>query len=527
MSDARGQGKNAGRGFEGQGRVRYGGRARVSDASRRSAQRPSQRSRHGDKARSVAFQAMRAIEEGAYANLDLPARLRRATLHRQDYAFVTELVYGTTRMRGFYDAVISVAGNRRVEDVDADVLAALRLGVHQILDMRVPVHAAVDETVALVRGEVGVGASKFANAVLRRVSERSREQWCERVVEGVDDEAERLAVLYSHPAWVVRALRAALVAHGSVPGADAGDEAGGREAVRQALVELLEADNAGAKVALVARPGLADVQELVEAGAKPLSLSAYSVVLDGGDPGRIAAVRSGRAAVQDPGSVLLPPALVGVPVEPVAGGDGERWLDMCAGPGGKAGLLAALSIGYPGDVAVFANEVSEHRAELVEQAVSAAQDAGAEVFVGVGDGRSLGAEEPGGFDRVLVDAPCTGLGALRRRPEARWRRVPRDVAELAQLQGQLLDSAIAATRVGGVVAYVTCSPHPVETVDVVQGALERNAHVSVLDAQQWVRGADGEQVQGLGAAPYVQLWPHVHGTDAMFLALLRVGDAAG
>jgi 16S rRNA (cytosine967-C5)-methyltransferase len=152
---------------------------------------------------------------------------------------------------------------------------------------------------------------------------------------------------------------------------------------------------------------------------------------------------------------------------------------------------------------VVANELRPHRAELVRR-VTAPWG----VDVRVGDARDL-APIDGGYDRVLVDAPCTGLGALRRRPEARWRRNPSDVRALAALQGELVDAALRLVRPGGVVAYVTCSPHRAETRDVVAG---RN----LIDARPLFPG-----VPDLGDEPTVQLWPHRHGTDAMFCALIR------
>jgi 16S rRNA (cytosine967-C5)-methyltransferase len=240
-------------------------------------------------------------------------------------------------------------------------------------------------------------------------------------------------------------------------------------------------------------------------------------VLDGGDPGGIAAVRDGRAAVQDEGSQLLALALSRAEVD--TGPGPQKWLDMCAGPGGKAALLATL--GAPSGATLFANEISEHRADLVRQTLGGAIDAGIEVMVGTGDGREIGQDEPEAYDRVLVDAPCTGLGALRRRPEARWRRTTGDLAELAGLQRALLVSAIDATRPGGVVAYATCSPHLNETRFVVGDVLKKRKDVAVVDARPLFTDAAGDPVAHLGEGPYVQLWPHLHGTDAMFLALLR------
>jgi 16S rRNA (cytosine967-C5)-methyltransferase len=344
--------------------------------------------------------------------------------------------------------------------------------------------------------------------VMRRISEKDLPTWVAQVVP-TGDPIARLATLHSHPEWIVRAMRAALLGHG----------ASTAETVDADLEALLVADNAPAKVSLVARPGLADVDELVAAGATPSLLSPVGAVLEGGDPGGVAAVRDGRAAVQDEGSQLLAIALSRADVQ--TGSTAESWLDMCAGPGGKAALLATL--GAPSGATVFANEISEHRTDLVRQTLSGAIDAGIEVMIGTGDGRDIGQDEPGTYDRVLVDAPCTGLGALRRRPEARWRRTTADLADLAGLQRALLTSAVDATRPGGVVAYATCSPHLGETRFVVGDVLKKRSDVSVIDARPLFTDTAGAPVPHLGEGPYVQLWPHLHGTDAMFLALLRKG----
>jgi len=476
-------------------------------AQQRSVQRPSERSRSTDPARLAAYTVMRAVADGAYANLELPKVLRAKGVRGRDAGFATELTYGATRMRGLYDPIIASAAGRSLDKVDEAVLDTLRLGAHQLLGMRVPVHAAVDETVGLARKVNGAGASGFVNAVMRRISERSLEEWLAVVAPEGGDDLARLAVVHSHPEWVVRALRAALLGHG----------ASTSDTVDADLEDLLVADNAPPKVALVARPGLATVAELVEEGATASTLSPVGATLDAGDPGAIPAVREGRAAVQDEGSQLLALALAAVPVE--TGSERQRWLDLCAGPGGKAALLATL--GAQQGAVLFANEASEHRTDLVRQTLAAAVDAGIEVMVGTGDGRDLGEEEPESFDRVLVDAPCTGLGALRRRPEARWRRSPADLADLGGLQRELLESAIAATRPGGVIGYATCSPHLAETRFVVGDVVKKHPEVSVVDARDFFHDALGAPVADLGEGPYVQLWPHRHGTDGMFLALLR------
>lgn len=510
----------------GAGRVSHGGAPRRREFAKRSAQTPSERSRRADAARHVAYETLRAVDGGAYANLELSRRLRRAALEPRDAAFATELVYGVCRMRGFYDPVISGCAGRELDSIDAPVLDVVRLGAHQLLGMRVPAHAAVAETVALARDVVGAGAAGFINAVLRRISEKSVGDWLGIVAPGAGRRAgshgdasveceppsdlDDVAVARSHPAWVVRALRASLLAH----------EASTPESVDCDLLDLLHAHNAAADVALVARPGLADLSELEEAGASRSQICPTAAVLTrGGDPGRIPAVREGRAAAQDEGSQLLVLALLDAWKKSGAHNPEPRWLDLCAGPGGKVALLAALA--EEPNATVFANEVSDHRAELVQGAVRAAVDAGRNVLVGVGDGRAVGQEEPSSFDLVLVDAPCTGLGALRRRPEARWRREPSDVASLSILQRELLTSAIEATAPGGVVGYATCSPHPAETQVVVSDVIAGRDDVELLDAREHLNAVALTPLSSIGPGPFAQLWPHLHGTDAMFLALLR------
>jgi 16S rRNA (cytosine967-C5)-methyltransferase len=455
---------------------------------------------------------MREIADGAYANLALPRLLRDKRLSGRDAGFATELVYGATRMSGLYDALIASAAGRPIDRIDANVLDTLRLGAHQVLGMRVATHAAVDETVALARQVNGAGAAGFVNAVMRRISEREPDAWVELVSQGITDPVERLALRTSHPVWVARALRAALIGHGAATPDD----------VEASLTALLEVDNEPAKVSLVARPGLSSLDELEDFGAERTGLSPVGAVLPEGDPGAIDAVRDGRAAVQDEGSQLLVLALAAAEVEGAAAAD-ERWLDLCAGPGGKAGLLAALAIERR--IPFVANEISEHRADLVWQTLAAARaaarEAGTSLKVRHGDGRDLGEVDPAAYSRVLIDAPCTGLGALRRRPEARWRRTPDDVAALAGLQRELLGAGIDATAPGGLVGYATCSPHLNETRFVVADILKRRDDVEIVDARGLFVDASGEPLPALGEGPFVQLWPHVHGTDAMFFALLR------
>ncbi|HEU4675348.1 MAG TPA: transcription antitermination factor NusB [Motilibacteraceae bacterium] len=454
-----------------------------------------------DAARVAAYDVLRAVDErDAYANLVLPGLLRERNLAGRDAGFATELAYGTLRGLGTYDAVLAACIDRPLAQVDPPVLDVLRLGAHQLLAMRVPPHAAVSATVELARGVLGDGRAKFVNAVLRRVEARDLPGWLEQVSPA--EPLAALAVARSHPRWVVGALRDALGgarARGGAGAAQADDPGLDAE-----LDALLAADNEPAAVSLVARPGRADVEGLLAAGAEPGRWSPVAARWSG-DPREAPGVTEGRVGVQDEGSQLVALALAAVPVE----GADRTWVDLCAGPGGKAALLAALA-GQRG-ARLVAVERQEHRARLVRRAVGA--DLPAVVVTADGTAPPVA---PGTADRVLVDVPCTGLGALRRRPEARWRRTPQDVAALAPLQRALLGAALDLVRPGGVVAYVTCSPHLAETGVVVDDVLRRRPDVERIDARPFLPG-----VPALGAGPDVQLWPHVHGTDAMHLTLLR------
>ncbi|MFN2534798.1 MAG: RsmB/NOP family class I SAM-dependent RNA methyltransferase [Pseudonocardiaceae bacterium] len=442
-----------------------------------------------DPARQAALDVLAAVRErDAYANLALPSLLRQRGINGRDAALATELCYGTCRAQGLLDAVLQSCMDRPLSEVDGELLDALRLGSYQLLRTRVPPHAAVGTTVDLVRAGRGSAAAGFVNAVLRRVGEQDEQSWVRAVAPALeDDPVGHLAMAHPHPRWIAQAFADAL----------AGD--------LDELANALAADDARPLVHLVARPGQISAVELAAAvGGKLAPYSPYGVHLaEGGDPGELTAVREHLARVQDEGSQLVTLALAATPLD----GTDARWLDLCAGPGGKAALLGALAINR--GATVDAVEKAEHRARLVDQAC-----AGLPVTVHVADGRDSGLPDRA-YDRVLVDAPCTGLGALRRRPEARWRRQLNDVAGLVRLQRELLVAALRLVRPGGVVAYVTCSPHLDETVGVVTDVVRRT-RAEQLDAKPVFRG-----LPRLGDGPHVQLWPHRHGTDAMFCALLQ------
>ncbi|MBD3940955.1 rRNA small subunit methyltransferase B [Microbacterium sp. NEAU-LLC] len=448
-------------------------------------------------ARRIAYETLRAVHESdAYANLLLPTAIARADLSPADAALTTELTYGTLRRQGTYDAVIAIAADRPVSSIDPAVLDALRLGVHQLLSTRVASHAAVNESVELARAAGGRGAAGFANAVLRRVSRDTPGDWMTHVAASARSDDEQLGLLFSHPVWVVRAFRRALAAEGRA----------------EELEALLTADNASPRVTMAALPGLADAPD----DARRTPFSPIGFRLGGGDPDQTVRGSEGRIRVQDEGSQLA--ALALSRALPVA--EGERWLDLCAGPGGKTAVLAAEALAH--GARLEANEISPARAGLVRQALAGVP---LEVPVSEADGRARAEAAPAAYDRILVDAPCTGLGALRRRPEARWRKSPGDVPALTTLQRELLTAAVGALKPGGVVAYVTCSPHLAETSAVV-GDIRREwgealEEISARDVITGLSDADPAlpaQADGSGRA---QLWPHRHNTDGMSISLLR------
>ncbi|WP_421840261.1 RsmB/NOP family class I SAM-dependent RNA methyltransferase [Mycobacterium sp.] len=462
-------------------------RNRADRVPQRTATRGSRRQKF-DPARRVAFDVLRAVSQrDAYANLVLPALLSERGVTGRDAAFATELAYGSCRTRGLLDAVIAAAARRSTEAIDPVLLDLLRLGAYQLLRTRVDAYAAVSTTVEQARSEFDGARAGFVNGVLRTIASRDESSWVDELApDQVRDPIGHAAFAHAHPRWIAQAFADAL-------GSGAGE-----------LDSLLASDDERPHVHLAARPGVLTASELADAvGGTVGRYSPYAVYLPGGDPGQLAPIRAGHALVQDEGSQLVARALTLAPVE----GDTGHWLDLCAGPGGKTALLAALGIGS--GARVTAVEPSAHRADLV-----AANTRGLPVEVVRIDGRNVDFDPT--FDRVLVDAPCTGLGALRRRPEARWRRQPADLPALTKLQRELVAAAIALTRPGGVVLYATCSPHLAETVGVIADALRRHPVVA-LDARPLFEPI----AEGLGAGPYVQLWPHRHGTDGMFAAALR------
>ena len=423
-------------------------------------------------ARLVALDALVRIEEGAYAQVLVPSMLRTSRLQDRDRAFATDLVYGTLREQRRLDDLVARVSARAVHRLDRPVRAAVRLGAYQLLH-DVPVHAAVSETVDALAAR-SPRARGFVNAVLRALA-RLGPPW---------PEPASLAVAFSYPDWLVARLVGDL----------------GESDARAALSAM----NEPAGVTLRPSPGTAvDAleQELRDAGARVErgALVPDALVVRGlGDPAALPAVRDGRVTPQDQASQAVALLLGAEPGEVVA--------DVAAAPGGKATAIGAR-VGDGG--AVVALDVDAGRLRLVVEAV--ARLALTNVVPVVADGRAPPLR-PGRFDRVLVDAPCSGLGVLRRRPDARWRVTEAAVRELAALQRDLLAAVATLVRPGGTLLYSVCTLTDEETVAIDEWAAAHLTNFEALPppATPW-------RPAGRGAL----LLPQAAGTDGMFVLTLR------
>ena len=433
-----------------------------------------------DASRLLAFDLLTEVNRNeGYSNLLLPQALNASKLEERDRSLVTELLYGTIRMQGKHDWVLAQISDRPWSEVDPGIVDICRLGVHQIHEMRIPDHAAVAATVEVARKRIGESKASFVNALLRSVTRKSMEDWFSPL-ESITDPVERLAIQYSHPEWIVSAYYDLLKSWEEVEAA-------------------LKINNEAATPTLVSWPGNSTQQDLIDVGGEPTQFSPYGAHWKG-NPGALDLIKSRKIGVQDEGSQLVAEVFAKV-------ARGSSWLDLCAGPGGKAALLS--SIARTRGITFTANEISAARAELVSQVVHGDR-------VLVSDGRAIGLLTEK-FDAILIDAPCTGLGALRRRPEVRWRRTLQDLRALTQLQRELVESAIQALEPGGVLGYATCSPHLAETSIQIADIKKHHPDLQLIPIDEYLpANLDGATRDGA-----MSLWTHKHGTDAMYLALFR------
>jgi 16S rRNA (cytosine967-C5)-methyltransferase len=434
-----------------------------------------------DAPRLLAYDLLHEVNRNSgYSNLLLPTALTASNFEQRDKGFVTELLYGTLRMQGRHDYIAAQVSDRPWSEVDEGIVDVIRLGAHQLFEMRVPTHAAVSATVELARKVIGESKASFVNALLRKMSAQTLEEWMQPV-EALDDEILKLSIIHSHPEWIVSAYF---------------DLLRDFEKVAQALA----ANNIPASPTIVIWPDRSTVDEFLELGGERTKFSPYGITINE-LPQSLDAIRRRRAGVQDEGSQIVASTFA------LAAMDQADWLDLCAGPGGKAALLS--SIAKVNSKEFTANELSSTRANLVQQVVGDAR-------VWVGDGREISSHEEQ-FGAILADVPCTGLGALRRRPEVRWRRTISDLRNLTQLQRELSSAAISVLRIGGIFGYATCSPHLAETSIAVADILKAHPELEQIDIAPFLPENLELATRGLS----LSLWPQIHQTDAMFLALFR------
>lgn len=422
----------------------------------------------GQASRAAALDALAAVEDGAYSNLVVPTAVAELTTAR-DRAFASHLAYDTLRWQGTLDWALGEVLTRRLGDVEPALRRLLRLGALQLLFTDVPPRAVVATAAELaataVPGRRARGATGFVNGVLRALARRRDHlPWPQSDA----DPVAHLALRTGHPAWVVAELLPRF----------------GLAATRA----LLDADNDPPGVTLRAhgdRDALVAELQLAGVAAAPGGLAPEAVRAPGADPRRLAAVADGRAVPQDEASMVVSRATRVVSRAKVA--------DLCAGPGGKATHLAALA--GPGG-RVTALEVHPGRARQVE---AAARRLGVRVDTVVGD--AAAPPFAATFDVVLLDAPCTGLGTGRRRPEVRWRRSPEDVASLAALQRRLVTAALPLVRPGGHLTYAVCTWTEAETTGVTGPLVAAHPEFERVEQRQ--------------------LRPDLDATDGMYLAVFR------
>jgi 16S rRNA (cytosine967-C5)-methyltransferase len=439
-------------------------------------------------ARAIAHEILVRVETGdAFADRLLADRASTEALSADDRGLLTRLVYGTLAWQGRLDHHLRGLVRVPLERLDAPVRAALRLGLYQLLFLdRVPAYAAVDSSVRLARRR---GAT-LVNAVLRRAAATGRAGL--RLPDAAGDRLERLAIEWSHPRWLVQ--RWAREFGAELPALLAADNEPGPTTVR---VNRLRTTREAA------------LWELSAAGmeAEPGRWAPDAIVVSrrAGNLRTLPAWRQGRLTFQGEASQLVTQLLGIAP--------GDHVLDACAAPGGKAGHAAACT----GDGGlVVALDVRPAGARRIRG--EAVRLGAAALRVAVADARRLPLRTS--FDRILLDAPCTGLGTLRRHPELRWRRRPEDVPRLAALQRELLAAVARHLRPGGILVYAVCTLTPEETEEAIADLVARDPRFAVEPAL--VADVPAELVTPAG---FLRTLPHRHGLDGFFAARLRLDSA--
>lgn len=440
-------------------------------------------SRHKPGARDIAAVVLARVEKsGAFASAALDAELVRAVqLDARDRAFATELVYGTLRALPWLEREIARFAARGIDALDARVRGHLLVGAYQLYFTRVPAFAAVSEAVDAIRFGRGSQLASFANAVLRKLAERA---------ESLDEAERQDAIISSAPAWLREALDR------SVSPADARALL---QSGAQPPAAALRVERASERDAWVARLRAAVPDASIEAGR----ISPRAVLVRGaGKPQRLPGWDEGAWTVQEEGSQFAALA--------VGAREGETVLDACAGRGNKTAVLVR-AVGERGSVdACDANpaKLERLREELARLGLAVRTTFAVDWTVGSGDVIGM-------YDRVLVDAPCSGVGTIRRRPEIGLRRVSPDLRSMARGQIAIASAAAAHVRPGGVLVYVVCSVLREEGEEVLEALLRARPEFGMSPFEE-------PEIRALfGETPFFRLLPQVHGTDGYFVARLR------
>lgn len=436
-------------------------------------------------ARLAAFEILLRVEEGAYASVLLASK--EAELTSPDRALCHELVMGVLRRQLWLDRLIEYYANRNVSELDVAVRIVLRLGLYQLRFLsRVPASAAVNESVNLVHLARLRSAGALVNAVLRRATREPEVD----PTSTIHDPIERIAVATSHPLWLIERWTKAFGA--------------------EETEAFAQANNEPAPIAFRIVNNRAQVAEMCErlrrSGAELIPSRVVSGAWRITGAGTLLAelVAAGQVYVQDEASQLVAESLAAQP--------GELVLDLCAAPGGKTTQIAASCLD---SAIIVAGDLHQHRLRTV---ISSAKLQGLQsIHCLVLDGLTILPLADSSFDRVLVDAPCSGTGTLRRNPEIRWRISPDDIQDLCGRQKQLLFNAARVVKPGGRLIYSTCSVEPDENEQVVQAFLENQKTFRLGQL-----GLDSSLITLSGAA---RTWPHRQGTDGFFICALERIDA--
>jgi len=443
--------------------------------------------------RELALRILGEVEKGAYADVAFD-RLSRWEKDPRERAFAQELAYGVVRHLLTIDRTLARYLRHPLEKLPVPIRNSLRLGAYELMFAEGAAYAAVSQAVELARTHGHAGTVSLVNAVLRRVAQDPRPPALDREAGDVG----RISLTYSCPEWLVRRWVARL---------------GAGEA--EALCAAINRTPLLVGRCNVTRIGPAELLSRLEkegVRARPGRYRHECFVLEESPVpvAELLAFREGLFSLQDEGSALVAPVLDPHP--------GERVVDACSAPGTKTAHLLEL-MGGRGEV--LAVDVNPRRLRLVEE--GCIRLGLGTLHTVAGDARRLGELLPaaweGRADRILVDAPCSGLGAVARRPDLRWRRSEADLRTLAGLQGEILDGAAAALAPGGVLVYSTCTTEPEENQQVVESFLARHPEFTPDQIALWVPSALREEC-GDG---WLQLWPHRHGVDGFFICRLRKG----